>query len=156
MERTLVFLKPDAVRRRLVGEIIARFERKGFSMLGLKMVQLSERFVRNHYGQHEGEHFYEPLVRYVTSGPVVALVLEGKNAVTVVRRMLGETFGSGSAPGTIRGDMALSDRFNLVHASDSSEAARREIELFFEEAELFSYPEEATRWIYDQSGPEPI
>ncbi|GAH73551.1 unnamed protein product, partial [marine sediment metagenome] len=117
MERTLVFLKPDAVRRSLAGEIILRFERKGFSIVGLKMMQLSEEFVREHYAQHRGREFYEPLVRYVVSGPVVAMVLEGKNAVSVVRKMMGETFGSDSPPGTIRGDLALSNRFNLIHGS---------------------------------------
>ncbi len=156
MEKTLVFLKPDAVRRKLVGEIIARFERKGFSILGLKMVQLSEEFVRRHYGAHEGKSFYEPLVRYVSDGPTVAMALEGKNAVAAVRRMMGETFGSDSPPGTIRGDFALSNRFNLVHGSDSPEAAEKEMQLFFEPEELVSYPHEATRWIYDQSGPEPV
>jgi len=156
MERTLVFLKPDAVRRGLVGEVLGRFERKGFCVVGLKMVQLTEAFAREHYAAHRGKDFYEPLVRYVTSGPTVAAVLEGKNAVSVVRRMLGEAFGSQSPPGTIRGDLALSNRFNLVHGSDSAEAAEREIEAFFRPDELVSYPQEATRWIYDQSGPEPV
>lgn len=156
MERTLVFLKPDAVRRRLVGEVISRFERKGFCVLALKMVQLSEEFVRAHYAIHRGKDFYEPLVQYVISGPVVVMVLEGKRAVDVVRRMMGETFGGESPSGTIRGDLALSDRFNLVHGSDSPEAASREIEAFFAPEELVSYPPEATRWIYDQSGPEPV
>ncbi len=156
MERTLVFLKPDAVRRALVGEIISRFERRGFSIVGLKLMQLGEEFVREHYAQHKGKDFYEPLVRYTTSGPVVAMVLEGKNAVAVVRRMMGETFGSDSAPGTIRGDMALSNRFNLIHGSDSAEVAEREIRAFFSKNELVQYPTEATRWIYDQSGPEPV
>ncbi|MHC4481491.1 MAG: nucleoside-diphosphate kinase [Planctomycetota bacterium] len=156
MERTLVFLKPDAVRRALVGEIIARFERKGFCIVGLKMVQLDEQFVRRHYAVHEGKDFYEPLVRYVADGPVVMMVLEGKDAVAVVRRMMGETFGGASPPGTIRGDLALSNRFNLVHGSDSAETARREIEAFFSAEELVSYPEKATRWIYDQSGSEPV
>lgn len=152
MERTLVFLKPDAVRRRLLGRIIARFEDKGFNIVGLKMLQLTEEFVRDHYRVHEGKEFYEPLVRYVTSGPVVAMVVEGKSAVRVVRDMMGKTFGVDSPPGTIRGDMALSNRFNLVHGSDSPEAARGEIERFFGDEELCSYPVEATRWIYDQSG----
>jgi nucleoside-diphosphate kinase len=156
MERTLVFLKPDAVRRGLIGEVLGRFERKGFCIVGLKMIQLTEQFVREHYAAHRGKDFYEPLVRYVTSGPTVAAVLEGKDAVSVVRRMLGETFGSQSPPGTIRGDLALSNRFNLVHGSDSREAARREVEAFFDPGELVSYPEEATRWIYDQAGPEPV
>ncbi len=154
MERTLVFLKPDAVRRRLLGRIIARFEDKGFNILGMKMLALDEQYVREHYGAHEGKEFYEPLVRYVTSGPVVAMVLEGKSAVRVVRDMMGQTFGSDSPPGTIRGDMALSNRFNLVHGSDSPRAAREEIERFFDAEELCTYPAEATRWIYDQSGDE--
>ncbi len=156
MERTLVFLKPDAVRRALVGEIIARFERKGFNILGLKMTQLSEKFVRSHYAEHAGKDFYEPLVQYAVSGPVVAMLLEGKNAVSVVRAMMGRTFGSDSPPGTIRGDLALSNRFNLIHGSDSPQAARCEAESFFSEDELVTYPPDATRWIYDQSGAEPI
>jgi nucleoside-diphosphate kinase len=156
MERTLVFLKPDAVRRALVGEIVGRFEWKGFSIVGMKMLRLSEEFARRHYGVHEGKDFYEPLVRYTTSGPVVAMVLEGKNAISVVRRMMGETFGAESPPGTIRGDLALSNRFNLIHGSDGVEAARQEIETFFQADELISPPEEATRWIYDQSGPTPV
>ncbi len=155
-ERTLVFLKPDAVRRRLVGRIITRFEQKGFNIIGLKMLRLSEEFVRRHYGVHQGKEFYEPLVRYVNSGPVVAIALEGKNAVEVVRRMMGETFGSESEPGSIRGDFALSNRFNLVHGSDSPETAREELDKFFSPEELLEYPEDATRWIYDQSGPEPV
>ncbi len=156
IERTLVFLKPDAVRRGLVGEVISRFERKGFCIAGLKMMQLAEEFVREHYAVHRGEDFYEPLVRYVSSGPVVAMVLEGKSAVSVVRKMMGETFGGDSPPGTIRGDLALSNRFNLLHGSDNPEAARREIETFFKPEELVRCPEEATRWIYDYSGPEPV
>ncbi len=156
MERTLVFLKPDAVRRGLVGEVLARFERRGFLIVGMRMLQLSEEFVRRHYGAHVGKDFYEPLVQYTISGPVVAAVLEGKNAVAVVRRMMGQTFGSDSAPGTIRGDYALSNRFNLIHGSDSPEAAEREIAAFFRAEDMVSYPAEATRWIYDQSGPEPI
>ena len=156
MERTLVFLKPDAVMRGLVGELIGRFERKGFLVVGMKMVRLSEEFVRAHYAAHEGKEFYEPLVRYSVSGPVVAMVLEGRNAVSVVRRMMGETFGADSPPGTIRGDMALSNRFNLIHGSDSAEAARREIGAFFGPGELVAYPPEATRWIYDHSGPKPV
>ena len=156
MERTLVFMKPDAVARGFVGEIIARFERKGFLIAGLKLMKLGEERVRAHYAAHEGKEFYEPLVQYVISGPVVAMVLEGKNAVSVVRNMMGRTFGSDSPSGTIRGDLALSNRFNLVHGSDSPEAAEEEIGAFFDPAELVEYPQQATRWIYDWSGPEPI
>ncbi len=156
MEHTLVFLKPDAVRRALVGDILARFERKGFCIVGLKLVQLSEEFARRHYAAHRGKAFYEPLIRYVVSGPIVAMVLEGKNAVSVVRKMMGETFGCDSPGGTIRGDYALSHRFNLIHGSDTPEAAEREIKAFFRPEELVTYPPEATRWVYDQGGPEPV
>ena len=156
MERTLVFLKPDAVRRALVGEILARFERKGFCIVGLKLMQLTEEFARRHYAMHHGKAFFEPLIRYVVSGPTVAMVLEGKNAVSVVRKMMGETFGCDSPAGTIRGDFALSHRFNLIHGSDTPEAAEQEIRAFFRPEELAKYPAEATRWIYDQSGPEPV
>ena len=156
MEKTLVLLKPDALMRRLAGEIIARFERKGFSIVGLKLVNLDEEFVREHYGEHEGKDFYEPLVRYMTSGPVIVMALEGRNAVAVVRRMMGQTFGADSPPGSIRGDLALSNRYNLVHGSDSAEVARREVARFFAPGELLEQPRNATKWIYDWSGPEPV
>jgi nucleoside-diphosphate kinase len=156
MERTLVFLKPDAVMRGFVGEVVSRFERRGFLLCGLKLTQLSEATVRHHYAAHEGKDFYEPLVQYVLSGPIVAMVLEGKNAVAVVRDMMGRTFGSDSPPGTIRGDLALSNRFNLVHGSDSPEAAEREISTFFRPDELVEYPRDKMRWIYDWTGEEPV
>ncbi len=156
IEKTLVFLKPDAVQRALVGEIISRFERKGFRILALKMLELSESFVREHYATHRGEHFYEPLVRYVTSGPVVVMVLEGKNAVQVVRDMMGETFGTESPPGSIRGDFALSDRYNLIHGSDSVQSAVEEIGRFFRPDELVSHPTDGLRWVYDMTGTEPV
>ena len=157
MERTLVFLKPDAVSRRLVGEVISRFEQKGFCIVGLKMLQLGEEFVRRHYAVHEGKDFYEPLVRYVASGPIVAMVLEGKDAVAVVRRMMGETFGGASPPGTIRGDLAVSNRFNLVHGSDAPEAAEAEIARFFDPAELIDWQPDDIEQIYDFSeGGEPV
>jgi nucleoside-diphosphate kinase len=156
MERTLVFMKPDAVQRGLVGEIISRFEKRGFQILGMKMLQLSEQFVRDHYAAHEGKEFYEPLISYVIGSPIVAVVLEGKNAVSVVREMMGKTFGSESAPGTIRGDYALSDRYNLIHGSDSVEAAGEEIQRFFEPEELIEHPPESLRWTYDMTGERPI
>lgn len=156
IERTLVFLKPDAIQRALVGEIISRFERKGFKTLALKMMNLSEAFVRAHYAAHEGKDFYEPLVRYTTSGPIVAMVLEGKNAVRVVREMMGQTFGSDSPPGTIRGDFALSNRYNLIHGSDGAQSAAEEIARFFAEDDLMSHPQGELRWIYDMTGREPV
>lgn len=156
MEKTLVFLKPDAVQRRLVGEIISRIERKGFRIIGLKMMNLSEEFVRAHYAAHEGKDFYEPLVAYTISGPVVAVALEGKNAVQVMRDMMGNTFGSESPAGTIRGDFALSNRYNLIHGSDALEGAAEEIARFFRPDELVSHPEGGLRWIYDITGDEPV
>ena len=156
MQKTLVFLKPDAFFRGLIGEIISRFEKKGFRILALKMLQLSEQFVREHYVAHEGQEFYEPLVRYTISGPVVAMVLEGKGAVRVVRDMMGRTFGSDSPPGTIRGDYALSNRYNLIYGSDSPQSAEEEIRRFFKPEELFSVPKEELRWFYDMRGEEPV
>lgn len=156
MERTLVFLKPDAVERGLIGKIISRFENRGFQILGMKMIQLEEDFVRGHYVAHEGKKFYEPLINYVIGSPIVAMVLEGKHAVKVVRQMMGETFGSDSPPGTIRGDYALSDRYNLIHGSDSVEAAREEIDRFFGPEELVEHPSECLRWTYDMTGEEPV
>ena len=156
IERTLVFLKPDAVQRGLVGEIVSRFEKRGFKILGLKMMRLTEEFARAHYAMHKGEDFYEPLVRYTVSGPVVAMVVEGKGAVRVVREMMGRTFGTDSPPGTIRGDFALSNRYNLIHGSDGAEVAAEEIARFFKEGELLSQPPGELRWIYDMTGTEPV
>lgn len=156
MERTLVFLKPDALRRGLVGRIIGRFEQRGLQILGMKMTRLSEEFAREHYAEHRGKHFYEPLVDYTTSGPIIAMVLGGKNAVRVVREMMGETFGSESAPGTIRGDFALSDRYNLIHGSDSRRTAREEIDRFFDEDDLCPMNLEELEWVYDMTGSQPV
>lgn len=156
MERTLVILKPDAVQRRLVGKIIARFEEKGFQIVGMKLMRISEEMARKNYGIHQGKEFYEPLIRFMTSGPVAALVIEGKGAVGVVRKMLGATFGSNAEPGTIRGDMGVSNRFNLVHGSDSPESAGREIALFFRGDEIQAYEPADQRWVYDLSGDTPV
>ncbi len=157
MERTLVLIKPDAVQRRLVGRIVARFEAKGLKVVALKMMQITEELARTHYAPHEGKPFYEPLIRFVTGGPTVALVLEGKRAIEVVRGMMGPTFGPDAPPGTIRGDFAVSNRFNLVHGSDSPEAAAHEIALFFDEADLIDWLPGDLGQIYDFSeGGEPV
>jgi len=157
MERTLVLIKPDAVQRRLVGAIVARFEAKGLEVVALKMMQITEELARTHYAPHEGKPFYEPLIRFVTSGPTVALVLEGKRAIEVVRGMMGPTFGPDAPPGTIRGDFAISNRFNLVHGSDSPESAAHEIALFFDEADLIDWCPDDLGQIYDFSeGGEPV
>jgi len=157
MERTLVLVKPDAVQRRLVGRILARFEAKGLQLVALKMLQISEELARRHYAPHEGKPFYEPLIRFMTGGPTVALILEGKRAVEIVRRMMGPTFGPDAPPGTLRGDFAVSNRFNLVHGSDSPESAGKEIALFFDPAEVVDWWPDDAEQVYDFSeGGEPV
>ena len=139
MERTLILLKPDAVQRRLVGPIIERFERKGLKVIGMKLMQISDELAATHYEAHQGKPFYDGLVQFMTSGPVVALALEGNKALTVCRKLMGATFGCDADAGTIRGDFGISNGFNLVHGSDSPEAAQRELELFFDSADLHRY-----------------
>lgn len=151
MQKTLVIIKPDGVQRRLIGSIIKRFEDKGFQILGLKMTHLSKTFATEHYGMHEGKDFFEPLIRYMTSGPVVLLVLKGKNVIEVARKMMGATFGADAQPGTIRGDYAVSNRFNLIHCSDSESSAEKEINTFFTTTELIEYEPTDLSWIYDMS-----
>lgn len=151
MEKTLIILKPDAVLRRLLGKIISRFEEKGFQIVGLKMIQISEDMARKHYAAHEGKDFFEPLVRYTSSAPVVVMVLKGKNVIEIVRKMMGATFGSRAEPGTIRGDYAVSNRFNLIHGADSPASAEKEIGVFFDKKELFEYNPADLQWIYDMS-----
>jgi len=151
MERTLVMLKPDAVQRALVGRIVERFEAKGLKIVALKMARPDRALVARHYAPHKGKDFYEPLIRFLTSGPVVFLVLEGKGAVAVVRKTMGATFGPAAEAGTIRGDFGVSNRFNLVHGSDSPEAAEKEIALFFRPEELLDWTPAAWPWTYDSS-----
>jgi nucleoside-diphosphate kinase len=130
-ERTLVLIKPDGVRRGLVGEILGRFERKGLAVEALELRTLGADFADEHYAEHVGKDWYPPLRAFITSGPLVAVVLSGDQAVEVVRGLIGTTDGRKAAPGTIRGDLSLSNRENLVHASDSPESAARELKLFF-------------------------
>lgn len=149
MERTLVLIKPDAVQRGLVGEIIARLERRGLKIVGLKLVQVSEALARQHYAVHEGKPFFEPLIRYITASPVVAMVMEGPQAIEIVRRTMGATHPAEAAPGTIRADFALEIGRNLVHGSDGPETAQEEIALWFDEDELISWERVTDRWIYE-------
>jgi nucleoside-diphosphate kinase len=136
LERTLFLVKPDAVERGLVGEIVARFEHRGFVIRGMKLVRVTEQQAAEHYVEHVGKPFYPELVSFITSGPIVAMVLEGLGAVATVRAMMGATNPLDSAPGTIRGDYALDLGRNVVHGSDSPGSAAREIAIFFEDAEL--------------------
>lgn len=135
-ERTLIFVKPDGVRRALVGEIINRFERKGLKLVGLKMFTITEELARKHYEEHVDKPFYPELEKFILSGPVAAMVLEGDDAVTMTRAMMGKTKHTEAAPGTIRGDLAFSTTENLVHGSDSPERAAIEIANFFDDSEL--------------------
>ncbi len=139
MERTLILLKPDAVQRRLVGPIVERFERKGLKVIGMRLMKISDQLAATHYEAHQGKPFYDGLVQFMTSGPVVALALEGNKAISVCRKLMGATFGCDADAGTIRGDFGISNGFNLVHGSDSTEAAQRELELFFDSEDLHSY-----------------
>jgi nucleoside-diphosphate kinase len=152
IERTLVIIKPDALQRQLAGRILTRFEDKGLRIAAMKLDRVDEGRARDLYSVHEGKEFYEPLVGFITAGPVVALVLEGLEAITVVRTLLGATRSFEAAPGTIRGDMALSPRLNLVHGSDSEESARREIPIFFTPDEIVDAGQDVARWLYGPEG----
>jgi len=152
MERTMVLLKPDAVQRQLVGRVIARFETRGLKIVALRMMAVSADLARRMYAVHEGKDFYEPLIRFITGGPVVAMVLEGNGAVAVVRAMMGPTFGPDAPAGTIRGDFGMSRRYNLIHGSDSTESAAREIALLFRPGEQLEYDLHGERWVYARQG----
>jgi nucleoside-diphosphate kinase len=133
MDRTLILVKPDAFARNLTGEIIARFERKGLRLVALKLMRLDEGTAKVHYGEHEGKPFFNDLVIFITSGPLVAMILEGPNAIAAARQLIGSTNGLEAAPGSIRGDFAIETRRNLVHGSDSAQSAEREIGIYFPE-----------------------
>jgi nucleoside-diphosphate kinase len=147
MERTLVIVKPDAVHRHLTGRILARFEDKGLRVAALKLQWLPRKLVEQHYDVHRKKPFYAALVDFMTAGPVVLAVLEGPDAIAVVRNLTGVTHGRDAAPGTIRGDFGLDQQLNLVHASDGPDTARKEIELFFKPEEIVSYQRVTERWI---------
>jgi nucleoside-diphosphate kinase len=147
MQQTLILLKPDAVQRRLTGEILGRFEKKGLKIAGLKIVQTSRELAEKHYAVHKGKPFYESLLGFLTSGPTVAIVLAGREAVAVGRSLMGLTDGAKAPPGTIRGDLALSVQNNLVHGSDSLENAALEIALWFKPEELLGYESVDAKWV---------
>ena len=147
MERTLVLAKPDALQRGLAGTIIARLEARGLKIVALKLIRLDRALAQRHYAAHVDKPFFSGLVEFITSAPVIAMVVEGREAVEVVRRTMGETDPAKAEPGTIRGDLALDIGRNLVHGSDSPEAARQEIALFFDEAEILDYRRDTDPWI---------
>jgi nucleoside-diphosphate kinase len=148
MERTFVMVKPDGVQRGLIGEIVGRFERRGLKIVGMKMLQVSDDLARRHYAVHEGKPFFAGLISYITSAPVVAMVVEGTNAVVAVRQTVGATRPFEAAPGSIRADFALEIGRNLVHASDAPETAATEIALWFG-AELVEWQRATDRWIFE-------
>jgi nucleoside-diphosphate kinase len=149
VERTLVLVKPDGVQRGLTGEIISRLEQRGLKLVAAKFLQVSNRLAETHYAIHKGKPFYEGLIRYITSSPVMAMVWEGPSAVAAVRQTMGATRPLEAAPGTIRHDYALMVGRNLTHASDSPENAQSEIDLWFTPDEIVSWQRDTDRWIYE-------
>lgn len=147
MEQSLVIVKPDGVQRGLVGEVIGRFERRGLKLVGLRLMWIDRPLAEQHYAVHHGKPFYEGLVTYITSGPVVVMVVEGPDAIATVRRMVGATKSNEAASGTIRGDFALTVDRNLIHASDAPETAQYETKLYFGAGELLSYTRDMDRWV---------
>ncbi len=136
VQRTFVAIKPDGVQRGLIGDIVSRFEKKGLKIIGMKFMQVTKQLAENHYGEHKGKPFFDGLVNFITSGPILAMVLEGKDAIAVSRTLIGATNPVTAAPGTIRGDLALEIGRNIVHGSDGPESAKREIGIFFSDEEL--------------------
>ncbi|MDG2148219.1 MAG: nucleoside-diphosphate kinase [Planctomycetota bacterium] len=149
MERTLIIFKPDAVQRGLMGKILTRFEDKGIKVAAARFRQLNEELLSKHYEAHKERPFYPGLVRFMSESPVLVLVLEGVDAISVCRKMMGATFGRDAEPGTIRGDLGVSRSYNLIHGSDSPEAAEREISLFFDADEIVEWQPAGHKWVYD-------
>jgi nucleoside-diphosphate kinase len=149
MDKTLILIKPDGVQRGIAGTIIERFERRGLKIAAMKLMQVDKELANRHYGIHEGKPFFNDLVSYITSSPIVAMVLEGPNAVEVARKTMGETNAGNAAPGTIRGDFALTIGRNLIHGSDSPENAEKEIGLFFKKEDIISYTRNSDPWIIE-------
>jgi len=149
LQKTLVLLKPDAVQRGLVGELVSRLERKGLKLVGMKLVRIDDALARQHYAEHVDKPFFKGLAEFITSGPLVAMAIEGEDAIGMVRTLMGETNPANAAPGTVRGDYAVSIGLNLVHGSDSLESAHRELALFFEEDEILEYDRATDPWIIE-------
>ncbi len=147
MDRTLILVKPDGMQRGLAGQIIARFEARGLKLVAMKLMQMTRELAERHYGEHQGKPFFEGLVSYITSGPVVAMVWEGPQAIEAARETIGGTKPVEAQPGTIRGDFALMVGRNLVHGSDGRESARREVRLFFGDEEFVDWQRDSDRWL---------
>ena len=149
MQRTFLAIKPDGVQKGLVGEIISRLEKKGFKLVGMKFMQVSNELAGKHYGEHQAKPFFKGLVDFITSGPIVAMVWEGKDSINSIRKMMGKTNPLDAELGTIRGDFAVDIGRNVVHGSDGPESAEREIGLFFNKEELLEWKPEIHKWIYE-------
>ncbi len=147
-ERSLVLIKPDAVDRGLIGRITARFEDKGLRLVALKLMHMDEKLAKTHYAAHTEKGFFDSLISYITSGPVVAMIWEGQNAIEIIRCLMGDTDPQQAKPGTVRGDMGVEITHNLVHGSDSPESAEREIDLFFDGDEIVTYERSVDRWFF--------
>ncbi len=148
MEKTFLMVKPDGVQRQLIGDIVARFEKKGFQLVGAKLMQIPTSLAEQHYGEHKERPFFGELVDFITSGPVFAMVWQGENVIATARQMMGATNPKDAQPGTIRGDYAATVGKNIIHGSDSPESAVREIGLFFKEEELVEYAKLINEWVY--------
>ncbi|MGE8204332.1 nucleoside-diphosphate kinase [Heyndrickxia sp. NPDC080065] len=148
MEKTFLMVKPDGVQRELIGEIVSRFEKKGFQLVGAKLMSISKELAEKHYGEHKERPFFGELVDFITSGPVFAMVWQGENVIATARQMMGATNPKDATPGTVRGDFAVTVGKNIIHGSDSPESAVREIGLFFKEEELVEYSKLINNWIY--------
>ncbi len=148
MEKTFLMVKPDGVQRNLIGEIVARFEQKGFQLAGAKLMRIPAELAEKHYGEHKERPFFGELVDFITSGPVFAMVWQGENVISIARQMMGATNPKDALPGTIRGDFGLTVGKNVIHGSDSPESAVREIGLFFNESELVEYTKQINEWIH--------
>ncbi|MBI5360870.1 MAG: nucleoside-diphosphate kinase [Planctomycetes bacterium] len=151
-EKTLIIIKPDAVQRQLVGQIVSRFEQKGMKFAGLKLIHVSKAQAENLYSVHKGKHFYDSLVEFITASPVVVCVIDGQKAISICRNLMGATFGPQAQPGTIRGDFGASVSYNLIHGSDSPESANREIPIFFSPSDILNYEIISNRWTYNPAG----
>ncbi len=149
MERTFLMVKPDGVQRGLVGDVVSRMENRGLRIVAMKMIHLDRNTAKEHYAEHAGKDFYEPLLEYITSGPVVAMAVEGDSAISLIRKMVGETDPQDANPGTIRGDFGIDVGRNIVHAADSPESAERELDIFFDQSDYQEYERVEEGWIYE-------
>lgn len=146
IEETFIMIKPDGIQRGLLGKIISRFDKKGLKLIALKMMHIDKNLAEEHYFEHIDKPFYKNLIEFITSGPIVAGVLKGEKAINIVRKLVGATSPDNAEPGTIRGDFAINTAFNIIHASDSSSTAKKEIDLFFQKDEIFTYDMALEQW----------